>query len=231
MVKKWIVFPIIISMIVIGTGLSNPQYNGLLLKDSYLYKNIEIQSMELIKDIIVIPEDRFNEVEVREIIDRIAALPTVILQDMKQKGMKVILFTGKLTDNPSAAHLEGIVPRGYPPDIVWDDLPGIGGSKLILIKIGHSEQGEGHGSINLEYHEIAHSIYNYMQNDSIMADITLAWEQEAKALFPEQSYFLNYKEEYFAESFALYFISKENRMKLKQLAPDTYASLSDYINR
>lgn len=227
MVKRWVVFPIIIIFVIIGTGLSNPQYNGLLLKESYLYKNIDVQSKELIKDIIVIPDNKFNENEAMEIINRISILPTNLLQNMKQKSMKVILFNGKLTDNPSAAHLAGVIPRGYPSNIVWDDLPGIGGSKLILIKIGHSKQGEDHGSVNLEYHEIGHSIYNYLQNDSIKTNITLVWKQEAKTLFPNLSYFLDYKEEYFAESFALFFFSDETRARLKEFAPVTYELLSE----
>nr|AOT83019.1 hypothetical protein [uncultured bacterium] len=69
-----------------------------------------------------------------------------------------------------------------------------------------------------------------MQNDSNKTNFTLAWEQEAKILFPGQSYFLNYKEEYFAESFALFFLSDETRMELKEFAPVTYGLFSQLYN-
>ncbi|MEK3886103.1 anthrax toxin lethal factor-related metalloendopeptidase [Bacillus sp. FSL K6-3431] len=228
--KNWVIMPIMLIIVILGTGLSQPTYNGLLLKNSNVYKNIELQSIDILKDIVVVPESPFNETEAMMVLKRLDILPISILQNMKKKRIKVILFTGELTDNPSAAHLKGVAPRGYPSGIVWNDLPGVGGSKLILVKIGHSEQGKGHGSVNLEYHEIAHTIYHYTQNDSNKTDFTLAWEQEANILFPGQSYFLNYKEEYFAESFALFFLSDVTRMKLKEFAPVTYGLFSQLYN-
>lgn len=222
--KRWIVLPLMLIIITIGSGLSLPKYDGKLLKDTGLFDRLDLQSGAYLKEIIVIPEYSFHIEEVINIIHRLDQLPVNILNKMREKGIKVVLFSGKLTDNPSASHLKGIVPRGYPNDIVWDDVPGIGGSKIILVKIGHSEQGKGHGSVNLEYHEIAHSLYHYIyNNESLVSEITRMWEQEAEVIFPEQSYFLDYKEEYFAESFALYFYSEGTRSKMKMIAPSTYA--------
>ncbi|WP_420535002.1 anthrax toxin lethal factor-related metalloendopeptidase, partial [Bacillus mycoides] len=45
--------------------------------------------------------------------------------------------------------------------LTWDDVPGVGsdiGGKPVMARIGFSERGKGHGSINLELHEIAHAI-------------------------------------------------------------------------
>lgn len=222
--KRWIVIPLMFIIATIGSGLSLPNYDGILLKDTNFFNRLKLQSGGHLKEIIVIPENSFNIEEVTAIIHRLDKLPVNILRDMKKKGIKVVLFNGKLTDNPSASHLKGIVPRGYPKHIVWDDVPGIGGSKIVLVKIGHSAQGKGHGSANLEYHEIGHSLYHYIfNNDSLVSEITSMWKKDAEAIFPEQSYFLDYKEEYFAESFALYFYSVETRSRMKQVAPSTYA--------
>lgn len=222
--KKWIVIPFMFIITIIGSGLSLPNYEGILLKDTSLINRLDLQSGNYLKEIVVIPEYSFHIDEVTAIIYRLDQLPANILDEMRKKGIKVVLFNGKLTDNPSAFHLKGVVPRGYPKHIVWDDIPGIGGSKIVLVKIGHSEQGKGHGSVNLEYHEIGHSLYHYIFNtDNLISEITRMWEKEADTIFPDQSYFLDYKEEYFAESFALYYYSDETRSILKQRAPSTYA--------
>ena len=75
-------------------------------------------------------------------ISRLDRLPSSLLAKINRNGIVVKLFTGKLTENPTAAHLAGIVPRGYVKQITWDDVPGIGGSKTVLVKIGSSDQGE-----------------------------------------------------------------------------------------
>ena len=82
------------------------------------------------------------------------------------------LFTGKLTDNPTASHLSGMIPRGYVNNTTWDDVPGLGGSKTVLVKIGASHKGNGHSSVNLELHELAHSIDNYVFNEFVIIVIS-----------------------------------------------------------
>ncbi|MBS4176633.1 anthrax toxin lethal factor-related metalloendopeptidase [Lederbergia citrea] len=223
--KKWIILPLLFIMVLYGSSFSKATYEGVLLNESGLYQRLQLTSGQLIKDIVVVPESDFNEYEASKIINRIDHLPVSILQEIKRNKIKVVLFEGKLTDNESVAHLKGRNPRGYPETIIWDDVPGIGGSKQIFVKIGSSEKGKGHGSVNLEYHEIAHSLHHYVYND-IDVDIKSVWELEAPILFPGQHYFLDYEEEYFAESFAYYFFSPETRNELKQHAPKTYTLLS-----
>jgi hypothetical protein len=134
------------------------------------------------------------------------------------------LFNGKLTDNSSAAYLKGTTPRGYGNNAKWDDVPGMGGSHTVLVKIGASDKGKGHSSVNLELHELAHSIdtivYGGIQDDPEFLNI---WGKEVHILFPNQPYFINYPEEYFAEVFAIFYVNQEQNDRLKLLAPRTYA--------
>ncbi|MEH7335936.1 hypothetical protein V7161_25240 [Neobacillus drentensis] len=151
-----------------------------------------------------------------------SSLPTTILEKINNKGINLKLFTGKLTDNPTASNLAGQTPRGYQTNVTWDDVPGIGGSKVVLVKIGSSEKGKGHGSVNLELHEMAHSIDRYVYNEiSGTTQFHDIWEKEHNLIFPGNSYFL-YLEEYFAECFAMYYLNKETKELLRIKAPETY---------
>jgi hypothetical protein len=91
------------------------------------------------------------------------------------------------------------------------------------VKIGYSEKGKGHGSVNLELHEIAHSIDKLVfQNVSKSKEFQLIWEEERGILFPGNSYFILHSEEFFAETFAMYYLNDETKLQLKKLVPQTY---------
>ncbi|MCH1626380.1 anthrax toxin lethal factor-related metalloendopeptidase [Ferdinandcohnia quinoae] len=190
-----------------------------------------LQNYNLLKKIVLLPKGDFNEIEATQMILRINNVDSSILEKLVQQGINIKLFTGKLTDEPSVSHLEGEKPRGYSEKgHTWDEVPGIGGSKLVLAKIGYSEKGKGHGSINLELHELGHSVDNFVydsiRNDQIFLKI---WRKEVTKLFPGETYFLQYPEEYFAETFALYYLSAETRNQLKKSAPLTYSLFQQLI--
>ncbi|WP_144461085.1 anthrax toxin lethal factor-related metalloendopeptidase [Siminovitchia fortis] len=200
---------------------------GVPLGESELYSMLTLKSGNLLKDAVILPEKEFDGEEAANIIKRLDLLPKSILSDIKKNGIKIILFEGKLTDQPYVEHLKGKVPRGYPETVLWDDLPGAGGSQYVFVKIGSSEKGKGHGSVNLEYHELAHSLQRFSYNDDKTdKELTEVWKQEASSLFPKRDYFLDYKEEYFAECFAYYFYSEHTREQLKVKAPKMYTFLN-----
>lgn len=200
---------------------------GTSLKDfsqtTPIMQSFNLQSEDILGEIIYLPEAEFDEREARAIISRLDMLPTSILEKINIAGIEIHLFEGKLTDQPAAAHLKGEIPRGYKSNKTWDDVPGVGGSKTVLVKIGASEEGNGHGSINLELHELAHSIdryvYDEIRSNPVFVEI---WEQESDLLFPKQAYFLTYPEEYFAETFAMYYFGEGSREILKMKAPKTF---------
>jgi hypothetical protein len=212
-----------ILLIIPLSSFSHPfPLQGILLEDSKLHSFFPANAP--IQKIIVLPEQKFNQNEALKIIKTIEHIHPSILRKAAAKHIYVKLFTGKITDERTAAHLHGKQPRGYLlTDFTWDDVPGMGGTHIVLVKLGHSERGKGHGSINLELHELAHSVDRIVFNGIRSQPRFLAiWRKEAHNLFSGNSYFLNYSEEYFAESFAMYYYSEETRQQLKKTAPLTY---------
>ncbi|MGE7603787.1 anthrax toxin lethal factor-related metalloendopeptidase [Peribacillus sp. NPDC097675] len=195
-----------------------------LKKDNLLRQAGILQEQRTLQSMFIYPEEEFDEEEALKIVKRINTLPDSLKVKIVERGIKVKLFSGSLTDNQSAAHLKGQTPRGYVnPKTTWDDVPGMGGAHTVLVKIGASDRGSGHSSVNLELHEIAHSIDKIVY-DGIREDLTYLriWGKEVDALFPGQAYYSTYPEEYFAEAFAMYYIDAEQNHLLKREAPDTY---------
>jgi Pro-Pro endopeptidase len=226
-VKRWIIG---FSMLILSLSfynISQASVDGLKLSDfsddSILMKSLFSNPKTQLNDIVLFPEDSFNQREAAKVVSRLSLLPNQLLDEIKQQGITIKLFEGKLTDNPTASHLRGVIPRGYKSNTTWDDVPGIGGGKTVLVKLGHSEKGMGHGSVNLELHELAHSIDRYILHDLKYNRLFLdLWEKERSMLFPNHSYLLLFPEEYFAESFAMYYLSEDTKIILYQRAPQTY---------
>ncbi|MBU8916142.1 toxin [Bacillus sp. FJAT-29953] len=223
--RKWVMFFLIVTLSLISVTTSKASINGMRIidfpKNSQLYESIKI-SPNNVNQIIILPSQPFDEKEAAKMINRVGLLPKSLLNKIYQNDITLKLFTGKLTDNPPARQLKGKIPRGYPANITWDDVPGIGGGKVVLAQIGASDKGKGHGSINLELHEMAHSIDHFVLNNvSQTKEFKTLMENEHEKLFPGKSYF-EYPEEYFAEAFAMYFYNSESKAKLKQKAPKTY---------
>jgi len=226
-VRKTIVSVLIAGLFLSSITTSQASGAGVLLGDysanSLLYQSLKVnQSLSLLDQIIVLPKQSFDQKEAAEIINRMDSIPDSILEKIINNGISMKLFTGKLTDNPTASHLKGKIPRGYTNNVTWDDVPGIGGSKVVLVKIGASDKGQGHGSINLELHELAHSIDHYVFNEiSGSKEFMNLLENEHEQLFPGNSYF-QYPEEYFAETFAMYFLNSDSKELLRMKAPKTF---------
>ena len=196
----------------------------------YLNKIPAVEHESLLTKIVDLPENQDYWDEASAIIERLSKLPRSLLQSLKNNHIKIKLFTGSLTDQAEAAHLKGIQPRGYTTKS-WDDVPGMGGSKTVLVKIGHSEKGKDHNSINLELHELGHSVDKILLgNISETSDFQDIWMRDVNILFPNQSYFIDYPEEYFAEAFAMYYYSDDSRKDLLVKAPLTYEFIQSIEN-
>jgi len=208
-------------------GSSQAEMGGIKLRDfpshSLLNQTLKLHSPYPLGKLVILPIGEFDQIQAAGIISRVDQLPASLLNKIVKEDIKLKLFVGKLTDNPSAKGLAGIIPRGYKSNTTWDKVPGIGGGKTVLVKIGSSEKGEGHGSVNLELHELAHSIDKYVYNGIRYDPRYLAiWTKECAVLFPNQDYFLSYPEEYFAEAFAMYYLNKQTRFILQAKAPETF---------
>lgn len=227
--RKQMIAILVIIAVFLLQGNSKPSVDGVLLKHTKLYTKMKLKSGKYLSNIIVLPHSSNYDIEeVKKITLRLDRLPSTMLKKVSSSGIKIKLFQGNLTDNPSAAYLKGITPRGYQNNsTTWDQVPGIGGSKIVLVKIGYSEKGKGHGSVDLELHELAHSLDRYLYHaenkNSIFQSI---WKAEVTKLYPKQSYFIDFPEEYFAECFAMYYYNDETRNVLKRAAPKTYTYIS-----
>ncbi|MBB6444603.1 anthrax toxin lethal factor-related metalloendopeptidase [Bacillus benzoevorans] len=228
--KKIIVLgSILLALTLMGNSHAND--SGIQLKNypesAQLWEMLQLKSETELGEIVILPHAPFNQKEAAGIISRLDQLPVSILKKTNEAGIRIKLFTGKLTENPTASHLAGIMPRGY-TKTTWDDVPGIGGSKTVLIKIGASQKGNGHSSVNLELHELAHSIDRYVLDEfRYNPDFIQIWHKESGRLFPGQPYFLTYPEEYFAECFAYYYLGGKLQEELKRKAPLTFQLIQD----
>lgn len=200
---------------------------GILLKDfpehSILRESLALSDNHVLNEMIFLPETDFSVSEAASIIACLSRIPYKQLEALKKSKVYIKLFTGKLTDHPAASHLKGVTPKGYRSGKTWDDVPGMGGGKMVFVKIGHSRKGMGHSSINLELHEIAHSIDRFVYNNLRGSRVFLQlWKEERHLLFPQSKYLQSFPEEYFAEAFAMYYYNDVSRKKLMEQAPKTY---------
>ncbi|TCJ06489.1 hypothetical protein E0Y62_00640 [Cytobacillus praedii] len=173
---------------------------------------------------VTLPKEEYNTTAVEQVKERLGHLPEPILTQLIDHQIHIHLVNGPITDTAEYAHLKGVAPRGWEDtNKTWDDVPGVGGGKAVVVRIGYSERGSGHGSINLELHELAHSVDSILKNHVSSSEAFNAiWNLEKGRLFLSEKYFLNYREEYFAEAFALYYRDDNSRAKLQRLAPLTY---------
>lgn len=204
-------------------------FDFIFLKDlppSSPLADLPIDLKQQLDTVILLPTEEFDSIEAKTMIVRIAALPDSLLTKIKNHNIKIQLFTGLLTDFPSTKHLKGKIPRGYTNGTVWDDVPGMGGGTIVFVKIGASDYGNGHGSINLELHELAHSVDQIVFNGiRFNKEFLQIWNEEVNDLFPGESYFINYPEEYFAETFAMFYTDRNTKKILQERVPKTYSFL------
>ena len=110
------------------------------------------------------------------VVDQLAKMPKALLDALKAKGTKVKVCRGSVTDY--LTELKGVKPRGWPPGMTWDSVPGLQQptkNEVVIATIGHDggnahvpATGEGHGSANLVIHETAHGV-DYSQTPHISA--------------------------------------------------------------
>ncbi|WP_175559204.1 anthrax toxin lethal factor-related metalloendopeptidase [Sediminibacillus albus] len=182
-----------------------------------------LENYDVLDQLIVIPQNPSNPDAIVAMVERINQIDRPVLELLASQQVKVRLFEGNLTDEPLLYYLKWQKPRGWEQDISWQDVPGSGGSWLISAKIGASNPGSGHGSFNLELHEIGHTVYRLLMSEQKYARrIKRIWNREAEAVFPGQDYFITYASEYFAEMFSYYYYGSDAANKMFAKAPETY---------
>lgn len=178
--------------------------------------------------LVVLPNGDYNKDAASMMINNLSKIPEDILRKLLISGGKIKLINGKLTDEQEYAFLKGVTPRGWEgTGKTWDDLSGLGGYPNVVVRIGYSEKTEG--TMNLELHETGHAVDCVFNNISKSDNFREIWRIEVDNLFTGTcvlDYVNKYPEEYFAESFSMYFYSIEGKGRLKELAPLTYELIS-----
>jgi|GEM_PF-878156 len=179
------------------------------------------------RELFVLPKTAYDRTEAMRMQRRILAVAPPVLESLVYAGVRIKLVNGRITDEPEMAAFRGVVPRGWEgTGVTWDDIPGVGG-RTVIVRIGYSDQGSGHGSRNLELHETSHAIDTFAFGGvSSTRRFRELFAAEAPALFAGADYEEKYPEEYFAETVCLYYLSEETRAELRGKAPGTYAFLS-----
>jgi len=161
--------------------------------------------------------------DVNNVNRELAKIPDSILLKAKRKGAKLDMVSDSgITAHPDYTHLKGVRPRGWSHG-TWDDVPGAGGSKTVVVA---NKLKEGHGSINLVLHEHAHTIEGRMTSGGSLSGknswkVDIWNKNKGRKLIPNH-YEASYSEEYWAESFASYFNSAATRNKLPQNVIDYF---------
>ncbi|OUB14807.1 hypothetical protein BK708_25305 [Bacillus thuringiensis serovar yunnanensis] len=171
-------------------------------------------------------------------ITNISKIDPTILEKLVEKGMHIKLVDYPITETNEYADLKDRIPWGWAGvkdsngnQLTWNDVPGIGSvdGKPVVARIGYSEPGKGHNTINLELHETAHAIDRVVFHDISKTDgFRKAGESEQKNFLP--GHYTENPVEYFAESLAYYYKDAATRQVLKDKAPMTYSYIESLID-
>ncbi len=215
---------ITLCMIVPSIEITKP-FKGMTLNNAISREKTSalssLQNEDILKSMIFVPPKVEEKQALEDMLTTIDGIDRPLLQFLQSKGVMIRLFKGNLTDEPLLFPLKWKQPRGWEQDVSWSEVPGSGGGWLISAKIGSSSSGNGHSSLNLELHEIGHTVFNHL-SDSQKAQFKEAWQEEVKMMFPNREYFSSYTSEYFSESFAFYYYNENTSDHLKWKAPLTY---------
>ncbi|MDQ0858755.1 toxin [Bacillus sp. V2I10] len=226
-IKMLVLFISLISMFSIYQFVFADAPSGSLLKDHSLSSKVSLSSSSALYKMVYVPDHSFSEKDAEVMLNHLNHVHPIILTKALQQNVTIKLFTGKLTDEEGLEHLSGLTPRGYGTESVWDTVPGMTEDNRVFVKIGHSQYGQGHGSVSLELHEFAHAadrnVFSNIRSNPFYLNI---WKQEAGLLFSGKTYFERFPEEYFAEIFAMYYLNEKTKDELLHKAPLSYRFIS-----
>lgn len=221
-----------------STHIDLPSLDNLVVDFDTVYPN-EVHDKShtrLVRDYLseqITPNYKFNTKDldlksVRKMLLNLQKVPEAIRVLCNNFGGTVIIFDGKMTDNECMNNLKGKLAIDNPP-MFWDDANGTYNynSKTALIKRNSSPVL----TVNLELHE-----YGHMLDRVLGKTINWKWDMErASSTADFLSNFIGYKqsgkakgycsknsEEFFAETFALYHLSRKFRNKLGKKFPEIY---------
>jgi len=108
-----------------------------------------------------------TQVDVDLVVNELKQAPVAALQTLVANNVSVVAARNSVTDH--LTHLQGVQPRGWPPNATWDNVPGAynpATKEVVVATRGHgtpngpqvAKTGDGHGSYNLTLHETMHAV-------------------------------------------------------------------------
>jgi len=183
-----------------------------------------------LNNIIKLPTTDYNKNEVNGIIKRLSLVDIKVLKALDQKGAKIFLTNGKITDLPefSALKEQRVTAFAGGTDVyqgmtrTFEQANGISWGKNAAVRIGYSFIGS---TLNLELHELGHlvdtQVFGFV---SVTTEFKNIHEAEVSAL--PKNIGLQSSTEYFAEAISYYFYKSDF---LKNNAPRTYSFINNLI--
>ncbi|WP_271398706.1 anthrax toxin lethal factor-related metalloendopeptidase [Salinicoccus roseus] len=190
-----------------------------------------LQNMVEVRD----NDGSYDANEAQAMINRLARVDERILAHTNRAGVRIILMDQPLTELPEFEYLSGVTPRGWEgTGRTWDDVPGAGGYTTAA-RIGYSNPGNSHSTINLELHEYGHAVDSYAAGFTVSESQAFRdiMAQEKDNLFHDHQVpgYFNTPGEYFAETFAMYYLGGNAGARLAERAPQTYQFMETFHNR
>lgn len=139
------------------------------------------------------------------VVTELVKIPRGGLEKLVAKKTRVTVCRDSVTEVLTS--LKGVQPRGWPPGMTWDSVPGLydpATNQVIIATRGGQvpPTGDGHGSANLVIHEVGHAI-DAAGGGSSSPEFVAAYDKD-KASLPayEQQAGAAGREEAYAESMA-----------------------------
>ncbi|QMS85657.1 anthrax toxin lethal factor-related metalloendopeptidase [Candidatus Xianfuyuplasma coldseepsis] len=179
---------------------------------------------DALKDIIHLPYDQTNAVITNRMILEVAKVDTeLIVGSAYLTEDNYVFVDGYVTEAYDNFDLKGVDARGH--DVTFDQIPGVCCFPM-TVKIGYSGS-----SVNIVLHEFGHSIdLVLLYGLSFEEEFLSIHFAEKELIFPGDDY-MDYPEEYFAESFAYYYDSESSNTYLLEHAPQTHAFIESLVKR
>jgi len=170
----------------------------------------------------------------KQIMNKYLLINPKVREILKYMGLKIVVFDGRLTLNKELLTVKRVVPKNWPKDKTWSAVDGMYAvdEKIVFVSktITYYDNGKKitYNGRDIFLHEVGHAIdhligdYLYGQDISSLREIRRLVKKE-----PFNDYYYDgCSSEYIANSFDLYYKSKESRNRLEEDHPGIFNIIS-----
>lgn len=182
-----------------------------------------------IDKLIIAPKGKWKGInETRRIKHLVKRLPSPLVKKLIETETTIRLTTRPITTFTDMKNLKGISPPTW-NGITWDEILGVAQGNKIILRYGCDKELY-YGTVSMVLHEIGHAVDYIESKITARCKIFNAiWERERKNLINASNIVNEQKDEFYAETFAMFYLNSYTRNKLRLQAPLTYSYFKDYI--